>query len=77
MPVEVLGVELEVLLDEGGDVEEAVVVTQSELEDVLIVGLDQLIAQVVHQHLLLVFVVCTHIQQQGSLVVVSTTDYKG
>lgn len=76
MPVEVLGVELEVFVEEGGDIEHAVVVTQSHFVDMLVVGLNQLVTQVIHQHFLLVLVISAHLQEKRSLVVVSTADYQ-
>lgn len=66
--------ELEVLVEESGDVEHAVVVAQAHLVDMIVVGLNQLVAQVLHQHLLLVLVIGAHLQEKRSLVVVATAD---
>lgn len=69
--------ELEVLVEEGGDIKHAMVVPQTQLVDMLVVGLHQLVAQVLHQHLLFVLVICAHLQEKRSLVVVTTTDDQG
>lgn len=63
--------ELNMLLNEGRDIEEAVVVSSTTFPQMGIVGLDQLRLKVVDQHLLSELVSCSDVDEGRDLVVVA------
>lgn len=74
MPMKILGMELEVLLDEGRHVEKAVVVSRSYLVGMFVVCRDQFVHQVSKKHLPGELVGTADIDQHRNMSVFATSN---
>lgn len=71
IPVEVFGVEIEVLMDEGGNIPETVIVSKTSLEYVVVVRFDQLVLQVIGKQLIVILIVASDIHEERCFVILT------